>query len=106
METNFSDMPKKINHHCPLCGERLENNDLDVLKEQDGQLIVYSACLKCGVGMVAKLSVLPHGLVGIGVLTDLNRDELLQLKHGYPISAEDVLDMKIITDKGLLEMKV
>lgn len=106
METNFSDMPKKINHYCPLCGSRLENNDLDILKEQEGQLMVFSTCSNCGVGMVARLSVWPHGLIGIGILTDLNRREILELNNKRPVSAEDVLDIKILTDQGRLEIKV
>jgi len=106
MESQFSQIPKKLSHHCPMCGEQLADGEIDILRARDGEMMVYVTCNSCGVGMVAKLSVVPQGLVGLGVLTDMSRDEVMAVRQAKPVSAEEVLAMKILTDKGFLEIKV
>ena len=106
MNNQFSQTPKKINHHCPLCGNQFVDGEVDILKAHEGQLMVYVTCGNCGVGLVARLSVVPQGLIGLGILTDMTRDEVSVLRKAKPVSAEEVLAMKILTDKGFLEIKV
>lgn len=104
MEKKFGDYPKRISQRCPMCNEKFNDNDLEIIREIEDGLIAYSTCAKCGVGMVAKLSLMPQGFVGVGVLTDLNRDEVMLVKENKPVSAEEVLNIKILTDKGILKI--
>ncbi len=104
MEKNFSNYPKRINQRCPMCNEKFNDSDMEIIKEMENGLMAYSTCSNCGVGMVAKLSLMPQGFVGVGVLTDLNRDEVILVKENRPISAEEVLNVKILTDKGILKI--
>ncbi len=104
--SSFSSLPKKLHHHCPLCGQEFTDTELDIIESSNGKLMVYATCGNCGVGMIAKVSILPQGLVGLGILTDLSRDEVSEVNQGSPVSADEVLVMKILTDKGYLEIKV
>jgi uncharacterized Zn finger protein len=106
MESQFPQISKKQGHYCPMCGEQLADGEIDILRARSGEMMVYITCNNCGVGMVAKLSVVPQGLVGLGVLTDMSRDEVMGVHQAKPVSAEEVLAMKILTDKGFLEIKV
>ncbi len=102
---DWRQMPKQFSQTCPLCGARLDDNDLDILEEHEMGLLIYSNCVRCKVGMLAKLTVVPQGFVGVGMLTDLQRDEVIVLASGSPVSAEDVLSFKQLADKGVLELK-
>jgi predicted RNA-binding Zn-ribbon protein involved in translation (DUF1610 family) len=106
MESPFSPMSKKLHHHCPLCGHEFIDEGMDVINSVNGKMMVYATCGSCGVGVIAKVSLLPQGLVGLGILTDLTREEIEQTNNTKPVSAEEVLTMKILTDKGYLEIKV
>ncbi len=106
MELPLSSLPRKLNHHCPLCGRILVNDDVEIISLHNNQMMVYTTCGSCGVGLIAKVSWLPQGLVGLGTLTDLTRDEVKQTANLSPITVDDVLAMKILTDKGYLEIKV
>ena len=106
MELPFSALPKKLNHYCPLCGRGLVNEEVDIISSANNQMMVYTTCGSCGVGLIAKVSWLPQGLVGLGILTDLTRDEAKHTNDFSPISADDVLTIKMLTDKGYLEIKV
>lgn len=106
MKLPFSPLPKKLNQHCPLCGSSLVNDEVDIVGSTNNQIMVYTTCGSCGVGLIAKVSWLPQGLVGLGILTDLTKDEIKQKINAKPISADEVLDIKILADKGYLEIKV
>lgn len=106
MESPFSSLSKKLDHHCPLCGRGLVNDQVDIIGSNNNQMMVYTTCSSCGVGLIAKVSWLPQGLVGLGILTDLTREEVKQVINTIPISADEVLTVKILTDKGYLEIKV
>ena len=97
-------LPKKITQHCPLCGARLSENDLNVLEEDDRGVLIYSSCANCKVGMLARLHAVPQGFVGVGMLTDLQLKEI-DLLGSTPVSAEDVLQVKQLADKGKLKIQ-
>jgi predicted RNA-binding Zn-ribbon protein involved in translation (DUF1610 family) len=106
MPNQFLPSQRKINHYCPLCGNQFVDGEVDILRAREGQLMVYVTCGNCGVGLIARLSVVPQGLIGLGILTDMSRDEVSEIRQPKPVSAEEVLDMKILTDKGFLEIRV
>ncbi len=106
MSAPFSSLPKRLHHHCPLCGQGLIDSDIEIINSANGQMMVYATCGSCGVGVIAKVSLLPQGLVGLGILTDLTREEINTVNSNSPVSAEEVLTIKLLTDRGYLEIKV
>jgi len=88
-----------------LCERRIDGSQLEIYEESDRELLIYSNCSRCGVGMVARLMLVPHGLTGVGILTDVRREELSHMRAQLPVSAEDVLTIKLMADTGHLEIK-
>jgi len=87
-------LPKKLIQKCPICGTEYNHNKIKILETQDLYILSYLKCASCDSGLALKILMLPHGMVGQAVVTELDDEELKNIKGvNKSISGEDVLFM-------------
>ena len=91
MDSNMI-LPKKLIKKCPICGQEYNHSKVRILETQDLYILSYLKCSNCETGLVLKILMLPHGLVGQAVVTDLDDEEVMNFKKTKkPIQGADVL---------------
>lgn len=85
-------LPKKLLQKCPVCSQEYDYQKIKILETEDLYVLSYLQCTHCSSGVILKILILPHGLVGQAVLTDLSEEEIKQLKKNKGvIESSDVL---------------
>ncbi|MCD4704517.1 hypothetical protein K8R66_00390 [bacterium] len=85
-------LPKKLIQKCPVCGKEYQHNKIKILETQDLYILSYLKCSNCHSGLALKILMLPHGMVGQAVVTELDGEELKNFKKvSKAIASEDVL---------------
>lgn len=105
---NLSDIFKnnvKLVAYCPLCEQKFNPLEAQVLDERDEAYLVYFKCRKCYSSIVALVMANPWGLASIGLVTDLNNADLLRLRDSESVSDDDVLAMHVLMEKKDLTVK-
>lgn len=88
----FEQFSFRLVSRCPMCGAAAQQGRFELLQESDdGSALVYSACSKCGIGLIACLSSQPHGMYGAAILTDLQRAEIGAYADQDALSADEVM---------------
>lgn len=78
---------------CSVCNHKHETTKALLLEEQDGQTTFHLTCASCGVSTVVFVSTSQFGVVSMGILTDLEDDEVRSLFGNEAISSDQVLDV-------------
>jgi hypothetical protein len=81
--------------HCPACGRKSSQEELKVLGGGDGSVLIHLTCAKCWAASLAVTSRDDHNnqVMTVGMLTDLNREEALDLLSKKALSVDEVLDL-------------
>jgi DNA-directed RNA polymerase subunit RPC12/RpoP len=94
-------LPKKLIQKCPICGAEYNHNKIKILETQDLYILSYLKCTSCNSGLALKILMLPHGMVGQAVVTELDDEELKNIKKvNESIAGEDVLYVYDFFKKG------
>ena len=84
--------PKKILQKCPICESDYDAKKVQLLDAQDLDVLSYFKCENCHSGIVLKIMIMPHGLVGQAIVTDLEPNEILYFKNKKSfVNSSDVL---------------
>lgn len=78
---------------CSVCNHKYEPVKALILEEQDGQTTFHLTCAACGVSTVVFVSTSQFGVASVGILTDLEGDEVKNLFGDDAISSDQVLDV-------------
>ena len=78
---------------CSVCRSIFDQSDLTTLEEQDQKTTIHVTCHKCGVSSIIFLSISQSGVAGLGVATDLNREEAIRMFGRDAVSADEVIDV-------------
>ncbi len=78
---------------CSVCNHKYEPVKALVLEEQEGQTTLHLTCASCGVSTMVFVSTTQFGVVSMGILTDLEGNEVRSLFGDDAISSDQVLDM-------------
>ncbi len=76
---------------CPVCSKEHQPLDTSLVAEHEGSHLIYITCRHCQSGVVAVLEPTSFGFSSLGVVTDLNFEEIKNLSSTNPVSADDVL---------------
>ena len=76
---------------CPMCRMAYDFQHIRVIAEQDQSLLTHITCGNCGTGVITVLSMQPHGIIVMGMVTDLTPEEFHFLR-GTDIREDDVLE--------------
>lgn len=80
--------------HCPACGKKSSQEELKVLGGEDDAALIHLTCANCWAASLAVTSRDNNNQVmTVGMLTDLNREEALDLLSKKALSVDEVLDM-------------
>lgn len=77
---------------CFFCGNRLEQNDLTILEEQERKTVLHVSCSRCLTSSISILSSNQAGIVSLGMATDLDKTEAKGKFSKNTISADEVID--------------
>ncbi len=78
---------------CPFCNTAYSIRAARVLAQKDDAHVVHIECRNCGGSIVALILSGGVGMQSVGVVTDLNRDEVVKYSAAHRISADDILDL-------------
>ena len=77
---------------CALCNGSFDQDDFVVLEEQEQRTTFHVTCGKCGTSSLVFLSANPGGAIGLGIATDLGREEAIKMFGQDAVSADEVID--------------
>ena len=80
---------------CPVCQRKYASQSASVIRQNERFMLVHVSCDGCGMGSLAVVSkdvFSREGVLTVGILTDLDRDEINIFSQLSPISWDEVLD--------------
>jgi hypothetical protein len=91
----FSRFPEglKIVSHCPICHYNYNPAEVRVLEELDSAQLIYIKCRNCNSAIVALISINSMGISSIGLVTDLDGNEIQHFKEMSEVSGNDVISV-------------
>lgn len=91
----------RLNGRCPVCNTLYDLNRFKILAERDQHALTYIQCSQCGSALLTLLTMNPHGLQAIGLVTDLSSDEVVNFESGEPVSVDDVIIVHDALDRDI-----
>lgn len=83
----------KIISSCPVCGVKYNSAEVRLLEEKNDTHLVYIKCRKCQTSVVAVILANHFGVSSMGLVTDLNSEDVLKFKEREPVTVNDVIDV-------------
>ncbi len=77
---------------CPACEALYGNAKVSVVVRRDNRTVFHVTCPSCKTSTLLTVLQGPAGVMGLGAITDLTRQELQRLKQS-PIGPNAVLDL-------------
>jgi hypothetical protein len=77
---------------CSVCHHKYEPVKALLLEERGDQTTFHVTCASCGVSTVVLVSASQFGLMSMGLLTDLEGEEVRYLFGEAAVSSDEVLD--------------
>ena len=79
---------------CPVCHKKLKDSRLVVIDKSDDSALCCVTCVSCASSLMFEVSSLEGGMVTtVGILADIQEEDLQMLKTSAPVSYDDVLDI-------------
>jgi len=98
---NFFDESIKIISFCPVCNAKYNPIEAKVLEEKDEAHLVHIKCRRCQSNVVALILTSNLGISSMGIVTDLDSEDVIKFKSSKAVSADDVIDIyKILQSKS------
>ena len=99
----FNESLKVISSYCPVCHSRYNPIEAKILEENDEAHLVHIRCRHCQVAILALVLVNNLGVSSLGLVTDLNSEEVLKFKDLPPVTCDDVITThQLLSDKKVL----
>lgn len=91
---------------CPICNERYDFTNLQVLDEQDGSTLLYIQCSHCMAPSISAISLGQGKLQFTTTVTDLSRDEVLGSREREMLQDDEVLEIhaRLYTQDNFLDL--
>ena len=80
---------------CPVCQKKYSSRSASLIRQNERFMLLYVGCGNCGMGsltVVSKDVFSREGTLTVGLLTDLNREEVEFFSNLKPIDWDEVLD--------------
>ncbi len=92
LDKEFNDNIKFVSR-CPLCNAEYQSDRAEIIEEKGGEALIYVECLKCKSSIVATVMFGGAGLVALGLVTDLDKNDVEKFKEALPISSDEMLEV-------------
>ena len=76
---------------CPVCGAGYDHEHMRTLMQQSGAQLLLVTCATCQSAVKLLVVALPQGITTMGVLTDLQMQDIFRIGERKPFSQDDVL---------------
>lgn len=89
----FSDEDVKIIAYCPFCEADLNPVRARVVDSNEEKQLVHLQCTKCKTYILALLIKTINGLSSVGLITDLNFNDVMSLKDKISLEADELINL-------------
>lgn len=79
--------------YCATCKNRFGAKDVILISEQERKTTFHATCVKCHTSAIILLSGGQKGIAGVGIITDLSKDEAVKKLKMGKITADEILDV-------------
>lgn len=84
---------KKLISQCPICSAKNSTFNIKVLDEKDDAQLTYIRCRQCGGRLMALIMANGPIVSSVGLITDLNEDDIIKFRDMGPVSEDDLLQL-------------
>jgi hypothetical protein len=86
---------------CSFCGGDFNVENLVLLEEKEQKTTLHVTCSRCNTSAIFFLSNNQSGILSLGIMTDLDKDEVMQKFAKGAVSADEVIDAhQLISSKS------
>ena len=78
---------------CPICNKKYGQAKILVLEENNNKTTLHVTCGSCKISSLIFISSGKMGIVSLGMLTDLTKEEAKNLFKNEEISADNVIEV-------------
>lgn len=79
--------------HCPMCEGVCPSESARVLGEGDGRRLTHIRCDRCSNTTISLTQTSSTGTSSVGLITDLDYNEVERFKEAPSVSTDDVIDV-------------
>lgn len=83
----------QIISRCPLCNAVYRMEDAQVIETSDDSSMVYVECARCKSSIVAVVAMSGMGMVSLGMVTDMTREDVEMFRATPSMSSNELLEM-------------
>ena len=99
MKTSVNNLDSLVK--CPICNKKYGQTKILVLEEDENRTTLHLTCGECQNSSLVFISSGKLGIVSLGILTDLGREEVKSLFKSEAISTDQVIEVhKYLKDSG------
>ena len=80
----------KIMQQCPVCQGKYSTKQAKVVEERGEANLVHITCPHCSNSMIAVIVVSDLGMSSVGMLTDLNEEDVKRLRNKEIITEDEL----------------
>ncbi len=82
----------RLMNRCPVCQKEYRPTAANILEKKSGAHLVHITCSHCQSAIIALILVSKLGTSTVGVITDLNANDVQRLKNSGGITEDELLD--------------
>ena len=82
----------KIISRCPICSENYHTDEAKLFAKNETASLVHITCHNCGSAFVAMIVMLGAGMSSVGMVTDLNYEDVERLHKATPLSVDEIIE--------------
>ena len=87
-------LSRKLIDKCPVCSTSTADDLVEIVAEDEHGFLSYLRCSVCHTGLLARVSQVPHGLMGTAMITDLELPEVRRFGEGDAVGSDEVLAVR------------
>ncbi|MDD5251096.1 MAG: hypothetical protein PHT12_00505 [Patescibacteria group bacterium] len=97
--SQFFDEGIKLISYCPLCQSSCSPRETHVLGERDDSHLLHIRCGGCSNAILALVLVSSAGVSSVGLVTDLDHEEVERFRVAPSVSTDDVIEMHCLLEQ-------
>ena len=82
----------KFINRCPICNSNYDTKEAKLFAKNDLATLVHITCSKCRSYFVTMIMVVGQGVSSVGMVTDLDFDDVNRLYRMEPMSTDEIID--------------
>lgn len=95
----------QIPETCPNCSHKFNKAEASIIGNKRDSVLIHITCPNCKISVISSISLSNSGIMTVGMLTDLNKEDLSMLKSNNTITVDDVIDIhEYIEEKGYVNL--